>query len=93
MLAGSAVPTAQQALSRATREARMARPLIVLMTMLGFVWIVGGLVDGLGGVVRLLRGSSSDISRTEALLITVGAAAASLTPLIVWIRALGRVWG
>src|SRR5262249_46664271 len=45
VLAGAAGSSASQAsLSRGAREAKLARPLIVILTALGYTWILGGLV-------------------------------------------------
>jgi serine/threonine-protein kinase len=96
MLAGGApAPSTStpHGLTRTTREAKMARPMIVLLTIIAYGWVLGGLVDALAGVIRMKRGSASNISSTEGLLITIGAGAATLTPLILWIRHLARGWG
>ncbi len=78
---------------RSTRGVKRARPTIVVMTLLGYLWLLAGLIDALAGIVRLLRGRESNVTRPEALLITLGAAAATVTPLILWIRQLARWWG
>jgi serine/threonine-protein kinase len=83
---------AQTHLWRATREAKMARPMIVLLTIVAYLWLVAGLVDALSGVVRLVRGPMSNLTKIETVLITVGSFIATLTPLIVWIRHLARRW-
>jgi serine/threonine-protein kinase len=83
----------QANLSRAAREARLARPLIVVLTVLGYGWILGGLVDAVSGILLTVRGGSPNITKTEALLITSAAFATTLTPLVLWVRRLGRGWG
>jgi serine/threonine protein kinase len=80
-------------LVRTTREAKYARPMIVLLSIVAYVWLLAGLIDALGGVVRIVRGAGSNVTRTEALLITVGAIAATVTPLALWGRRLARGWG
>jgi serine/threonine-protein kinase len=78
-------------LVRTTREATYARPMIVLLSIIAYVWLLAGLVDALGGVVRMLTGL--EVRRPEALLITVGSIAATVTPLALWVRRLARGWG
>jgi len=89
---GTQPGVAQTHLSRASREARMARPMIVLLTIVAYLWLVAGLIDGLSGVVRMVRGPLSNLTKIETVLITVGSFIATLTPLIVWIRHLARRW-
>jgi serine/threonine-protein kinase len=83
----------QTNLLRATRDARLARPMIVALTAVAYFWVVAGLVDALSGIVRMVRGSSGNVTRPEAVLMAVGSLAATLTPLILWIRQLARGWG
>ncbi|HKQ67945.1 MAG TPA: serine/threonine-protein kinase, partial [Polyangiaceae bacterium] len=63
---------------RATRDARMARPMIVFLTVVAYLWVLAGMVDALSGIVRLVRGSSGNVTKPEAVLITVGSLAATL---------------
>jgi len=81
----------QTGLLRTTREARLARPMIALLTVLAYFWVLAGLVDALAGIVRLSRGSGN-VTKPEAVLITIGSLAATMTPLILWIRMLARGW-
>jgi serine/threonine protein kinase len=85
------LPGAPTQLLRTTREAKYARPMIVLLSAVAYVWLLTGLVDALGGVVRIFTGK--EVERTSALLITVGAIASTVTPLALWIRRLARGWG
>jgi serine/threonine-protein kinase len=87
-------PDASQTnLLRVTRDAKMARPMVVLLTVVAYLWMVAGLIDALAGIVRLVRGPSANITTVEAVLISVGSLVATLTPLILWIRHLVRRWG
>ena len=86
-----AQPGSQTNLHRATRDARMARPMIALLTVVAYFWVLAGLVDALGGIVRLSRGNGN-VTKPEAVLITIGSFAATLTPLILWVRMLARGW-
>jgi serine/threonine protein kinase len=85
--------SSQTNLFRATRDARMARPTIVVLTAVAYLWVLAGLVDALSGIVRVVRGSTGNVTKPEAVLMTVGSLAATLTPLILWIRQLARGWG
>ncbi len=78
-------------LHRATRDARLARPMIALLTIVAYLWVLAGLIDALAGIVRLSRGSGN-VTKPEAVLITIGSFAATLTPLILWVRMLARGW-
>jgi len=82
----------QTNLHKATRDARLARPMIALLTVVAYFWVLAGLVDALSAIVRLSRGGMGNITRSEAVLITIGSLAATLTPLILWIRMLARGW-
>jgi serine/threonine-protein kinase len=95
VLVGSAArPAASQTnLLRATRDAARARPTIALLTVVAYLWVLAGLIDALAGIVRLVRGPEGNVTKPEAVLITVGALAATLTPLILWVRQLARGWG
>jgi len=83
----------QTNLLRATRDARLARPTIAVLSMVAYGWVLAGLIDALSGIVRLVRGSGGNVTKPEAVLITMGSLAATLTPLILWIRQLARGWG
>jgi serine/threonine-protein kinase len=93
VLVGTNLPQAgsQTNLSRATREARLARPMIALLTVVAYFWVLAGLIDALAGIVRLTHGAGN-ITKSEAVLITIGSFAATLTPLILWVRSLARGW-
>jgi hypothetical protein len=81
----------QTNLHKATRDARMARPMIALLTVVAYFWVLAGLIDALAGIVRLSRGAGT-VTKPEAVLITIGSFAATLTPLILWVRMLARGW-
>jgi serine/threonine-protein kinase len=83
----------QTNLFRATRDAQLARPMIVVFTAVAYLWVLAGLVDALSGIVRVVRGSTGNVTKPEAVLMTMGSLAATLTPLILWIRQLARGWG
>jgi len=93
VLVGTALPQSgsQTNLHRATRDARLARPMIALLTFVAYFWVLAGLIDALAGIVRLTHGSGN-VTKSEAVLITIGSFAATLTPLILWVRSLARGW-
>lgn len=79
--------------SATAREVRFARPLIVLFTLLGYLWIVAGLVAVVVDSVRWGRGPRAYPEEMAILLIAIGTVVATATPLFLWIRHLGnRVW-
>jgi serine/threonine protein kinase len=94
MLVGSTVQQSgsQTNLHKATRDARLSRPTIALLTVVAYFWVLAGLVDALAAIVRLSRGGMGSITKPEAVLITIGSLAATLTPLILWVRMLARGW-
>ena len=94
---------------RAQREVRSARPALILVTLVGYAWLVGVLVLGASDVIRFSKTSivrlmttapegatlslGGKLTRNEALLVSIGAAAATITPLLVWIRHVAKkVW-
>ncbi len=94
---------------RAQREVRSARPALILVTLVGYAWLVGILVLGAADVIRFSKTSivrlmttapegatlsiGGKLTRNEAILVSVGVAAATITPLLVWIRHVARkVW-
>jgi serine/threonine protein kinase len=92
---GSA-PARQEALDRQTREVRMARPMIVLMSLLGIFWLGGSLVGTVGAIVRMTKdgGLNANLATMEALLLVAGLGLAMLTPAILAARYVSKVvWG
>ena len=94
---------------RAQREVRGARPALILVTVVGYAWLVGALVLGAADAIRfskttIVRLMSSTpegatlsvggkLTRNEAILVSLGVLAATITPLLVWIRHVVRkVW-
>ncbi len=83
------------AITRAAREARLARPTIVAMTAVAYAWVVGLIVDTIATSMTIARlGTDTIPTTTEALLVIVGTIVASITPLVLWSRRVGRkIWG
>jgi serine/threonine-protein kinase len=94
---------------RAQREVRGARPMLILVTGLGYAWLVGVLILGASDVIRFSKTTivrllsttpegatlsvGGKLTFNEAILVSLGVLAATITPLLVWIRHLARrVW-
>jgi serine/threonine-protein kinase len=89
----SAARSRRSALAQTQMTAKSARPGLLFFTGLGFVWLLANLLVATGSAIRLVRGDGSELGETEVVLITVGATAALLTPLVIWLRYLVReVW-
>ncbi|MFW6051963.1 MAG: serine/threonine-protein kinase [Myxococcota bacterium] len=79
--------------SATAREVRFARPLLVLFTFIGYLWVVAGLVALVIDSVRWGRGPRAYPEEMAILLIAVGTVVATATPLVLWVRHLKRsVW-
>ena len=86
MISPKADPTARtmMAQSQSTSDAKLSRPTIVL-TGLGLVlWLVAGLIDTAGGVLRHVR-HDGDLTFTESVLLIIGCALIALTPVIFFV--------
>jgi serine/threonine-protein kinase len=94
ILSGKAsVRSRRSALAQTQMTARSARPGLLFFTGLGFVWLLVNLVVATGNAIRLVRGDGSELGDAEVVLSTVGATAALVTPLVIWLRYLVReVW-
>jgi serine/threonine protein kinase len=62
-------------------EARLSRPTIVLTSLALVVWIVAGVIDAAGGLLRYLR-HDSDVTSVEGVLLGVCTGLVVLTPSI-----------
>jgi len=67
------------------RAVSMARPLIILLGVLGLFWAAGSLMTLVSGIVRIARGSTAVANMTgmESLFLVVGVVFAVLTPVIL----------
>jgi hypothetical protein len=83
----------RSALAKPQLTARSARPGLLFFTFLGFIWLLANLVLAAGSAIRMGGGSGSELGDAEIVLSTVGAAAALVTPLVLWLRYLVReIW-
>jgi len=62
-------------------DAKLSRPTIVLSGLGLVVWLVAGVVDAAGGVLRQVR-HDGDLTFVEGLLLVIGSALIALTPSI-----------
>jgi serine/threonine-protein kinase len=90
-LSGARRPSSNH-LARDTRDAKMARPTLILSTVVAYLWIIGCLIDAGTFGLAVLRGMHPP-TLTERLIVAITVSAISLTPLIFWLRHIGRVWG
>lgn len=74
------------------REAKLARPTIVLLTPIATGWILAVVVAAAAGVIRAYK-KDAEISETELGLMVLFSAVAFVTPLIVWVvHIVKNVW-
>lgn len=73
----------------AQAEARRARPTIVVVGSGIGLWLVGGSVDALGGIVRYLH--AMELTLTEATLLIFGVAFIVATPGIIFVLRVRKV--
>ncbi|GAC1353220.1 MAG: hypothetical protein NVSMB1_24410 [Polyangiales bacterium] len=76
------------------RDAKLARPTIVVLTPMIALWLMVIVVTAASGIVRALRGTGkAEVTETEILLMTVFSAAAGVTPLILWVvHVVKHIW-
>ena len=72
-------------------DARYARPTIVLAAIGLVLWLVGGLVDAIGGIIRTFH-DGERLSNVELVLVLVGTIAAAITPVALGISRVSKVW-
>jgi len=75
------------------REAKLARPTIVLLTPIAAAWIFTIVVAAAAGVIRAYKGKEAEVSDTELGLMVLFSGIAFVTPFIVWVVHLFKnVW-
>jgi serine/threonine-protein kinase len=94
---------------RTQREARGARPALVLITIVGYLWCAALLISGIADAIRFSKATlvrvagapvdgaaltlGGKLTANESLLVALGVFAATVTPLLIWVRHLARrVW-
>jgi len=89
MMAG--IGGAPESAELAATEARSARPTIVLVGAGLGLWLVGGAVDALAGIVRYLH--AMELTLTEAMLVFFGILFILATPAVMFVLRVRRsVW-
>ena len=79
--AATVMSTARQGLA-----VRWARPLLVLFTGMGVVWIVLGAAAAIGGAIRVSRGPRYPLTTAEGALLFIGLVAVLATPVLLFAR-------
>jgi serine/threonine-protein kinase len=83
----------RDAFHQTQQSVKVARPGLLAFTGLGFAWLLANVAVAVGGIIRLTRGDTSDLSQAEAVLSLLGVTAALVTPLVLWVRHLMReIW-
>lgn len=77
-------------LAQRGRDVHFARPRVALLSVGAFVWLSAGLVTLLVAAIELL--GKGAVTTPELVLSGVGALALMLTPTVLWVRHLARVW-
>jgi hypothetical protein len=81
------------ALNEAARAAKLARPTIVGLTLIGLALGTALLVDAVAAAIRLV-GEGRDLTGVEVVLTGVGACLVVATPALLWIRWIAKkIWG
>jgi len=106
LASGKDAATRTQHAVRAQREVRSARPALILVTAVGYAWLVSVLVLGAADVIRFSKTTivrvmsaapegatltlGGKLTHNESILVTLGVLAATITPLLVWARHVAR---
>ncbi len=79
-------------LERTLTEIRRARPALVALTALAFLWLSALVVVSIADLIRWMR-HGAGITLAESLLLGIGTLLITATPTVVWIRHLrAGVW-
>ncbi|HVW30715.1 MAG TPA: serine/threonine-protein kinase [Polyangiaceae bacterium] len=84
-------PMASLEVEERTREAKLARPTMALLTVVTYAWLVACTVDAGTTALAALRGVVGS-TPTEKLVVAIVTVAISLAPLVFWLRYVQRVW-
>jgi serine/threonine protein kinase len=85
MMAGLAAPTSLEA----GKAAKSARPTIVTVGLGLLLWLMGGFVDALGGVVRYFH--EAELTPTESVMLMIGIAFIVASPSWVFVQRVRKV--
>jgi serine/threonine-protein kinase len=93
LLLPRAKPAQTQQAIRTQREIRSARPLLVLVTLVGYLWLVAAISTAAADAMRWSRGFAGQLTHSESVLISLIAFVATITPAGIWVRHLEKqVW-
>jgi serine/threonine-protein kinase len=76
---------ASETMLRASRETRLARPTLLSLSLVFWLWLTATLAELLAALIRAAAGRAQ-LTAAEGVLTLVGAAALMLTPAVLWIR-------
>ena len=83
---------ASETMLRAGRETRLARPTLLTLSLVFWLWLTATLAELLAALIRAAAGRPQ-LTAAEGVLTLVGAAALMLTPAVLWIRHLRHgIW-
>lgn len=85
--------TAPTLFAHRARDVRWARPFLTVMSSAAVLWVSVGLVTALVAAIKLFSGGATAVTTTELVLSGIGALALMLTPTVLWVRHLLRIWG
>jgi serine/threonine-protein kinase len=89
MLGNTSVPPAAV---QSNLSAKVARPMIVLTSLALGLWLVGGIVAALAGLVRVVH-DGGEITVTESTLLVAGCLFAATTPIALYVLHIKKtVW-
>jgi serine/threonine-protein kinase len=92
MLAPTARSRSTSDVARTTREAKMARPSLVLLSIVAYVWALACVIDLVTTAFGLFFRRGASIGADDRLVIVVTLATLSITPVVFWLRHVVRAW-
>jgi len=84
--------TAELAMEQAARDARWARPTLLVGSLSGYLWAGACLVDALASVLSLSDAPDAPASSRRVTGLAIGILVVSIGPLVLWLRHLSRIW-
>jgi hypothetical protein len=79
--------------TQTARTVRSARPLVVFLSILSYLWVTAGIVVFAVDIIRWVGGRGQAVTGKEVLILVIGMLLASATPLVLWVRYLRQqVW-
>jgi hypothetical protein len=78
--------------NRQAHEVSMARPIVALTGTLGAFWVLASLTTLLAAFLRFAHGEGTNVTASEAVLLSLVVLFALATPLALGARALKKIW-